>query len=155
MVFLTEFEQNSNRNMKLYHQKDNKETSTQADCQNASYVWTLSDLFFSKWRERTMRQSNSKAISMVVFVTCMRPISHRVGRLVGRSVGWSITLFAFLGILRVGKFVFEHPCPNHYCPCPTTRDRSSHVYGLVFFYFLMYCFIFFRFFTTNEQLNQI
>ena len=39
----------------------------------------------------------------------MRPISHRVGQSVGRSVGLShFAFFAFLGILRAGKFVFEH-----------------------------------------------
>ena len=37
-----EFEQNSIRNMKLYHQKENSEKSTRADRQNASVVWTVS-----------------------------------------------------------------------------------------------------------------
>ena len=38
-----------------------------------------------------------------------RPISHRVSQLVGQSVGPShFAFFAFLGILRAGKFVFEH-----------------------------------------------
>ena len=44
-----------------------------------------------------------------VFVAGTRPISHRVGRSVRRSVGPShFAFFAFLGILRVGKFVFEY-----------------------------------------------
>ena len=38
---------NSTKNMKLYHLKDNSETSTRADRQNASDVWTPSDLFLS------------------------------------------------------------------------------------------------------------
>ena len=55
--------------------------------------------------------------AVLVFVAGTRPISHRVGRSVGRSVGPSVgrsvgpshfTFFAFLGILRVGKFVVEH-----------------------------------------------
>ena len=36
-------EQNSIENMKLYHMEDNSETSTRADRQNASHVWTPSD----------------------------------------------------------------------------------------------------------------
>ena len=44
----------------------------------------------------------------VVFVAGTRPISHRVGRSVRPSVCPSDFAFlAFLGILRVGKFVFE------------------------------------------------
>ena len=43
-------------------------------------------------------------ISLVI-VADTRPISHRVGRSVGLS---HFALFAFLGILRVEKFVFEH-----------------------------------------------
>ena len=39
------FEQNSIRNMKLCHLKDNSETSTRANRQNASVVRTLFDLF--------------------------------------------------------------------------------------------------------------
>ena len=50
---------------------------------------------------------------LLVFVAGTRPISHRVGRSVGPSVRPSVrpshfTFFAFLGISRVGKFVFEH-----------------------------------------------
>ena len=45
---LTKIEQNSTKNMKLFHLKDNSETSTQADRQNASDVWTPSDLFLLK-----------------------------------------------------------------------------------------------------------
>ena len=41
---LTKMEQNSTKNIKLYHLKDNLETSTLADRQNASDVWTPSDL---------------------------------------------------------------------------------------------------------------
>ena len=40
-----DFEQNSVRNMRLCHLKDNSETSTLADRQNASVVWTLFNLF--------------------------------------------------------------------------------------------------------------
>ena len=44
-----------------------------------------------------------------IFVAGTRPISHRFGRSVRRSVGLSHFAFlAFLGILRVGKFVFEN-----------------------------------------------
>ena len=48
-----------------------------------------------------------------IFVAGTRPISYRVSRWVGRSVGRSVgpshfAFFAFLGTLRVGKFVFEH-----------------------------------------------
>ena len=78
---------------------------------------------------------------LFLFVAGTRPISHRVGRSVGRSVAPSFrrsvglshfAYFAFLGILRVWKFVIEIcPCPNYYCPCPTARDRSSRIYGLV------------------------
>ena len=39
-----DFEQNSVRNMRLCHLKDNSETSTLADRQNASVVWTLFNL---------------------------------------------------------------------------------------------------------------
>ena len=42
--FWAEIEQNSLRNMKHCYLKDDSETSTLADPQNASYVWTLSDL---------------------------------------------------------------------------------------------------------------
>ena len=47
------------------------------------------------------------------FLRATRPISHRVGRSIGPSVGPSIGLshfafLAFLGILRVGNFAFEH-----------------------------------------------
>ena len=47
---------------------------------------------------------------VTIFVAGTRLISHRVGRSIGWSVGRSVTLFfiAFLGILRVGKFIFEH-----------------------------------------------
>ena len=38
-------EQNSTKNMKQYHLKDNSVTSTRADRQNASDVWTPSDSF--------------------------------------------------------------------------------------------------------------
>ena len=45
----------------------------------------------------------------IVFVADTRPISHRVGPSVRRSVSPSyFAFFAFLGILRVEKFVFEH-----------------------------------------------
>ena len=40
-----DFEQNSVRNIRLCHLKDNSETSTLADRQNASVVWTLFNLF--------------------------------------------------------------------------------------------------------------
>ena len=43
--------------------------------------------------------------AVLVFVAGTRPISHRVGRSVGLS---HFAFFAFLGILWVGKFVFEH-----------------------------------------------
>ena len=52
-----------------------------------------------------------------IFVAGTRPISHRVGRSVGRSVCLSVgpsvglshfAFFAFLGVLRLGEFVFEH-----------------------------------------------
>ena len=46
-----EFEQNSIRKIKLCHLKDNSETSTLADRQNASDVWTLSDLFRNDWAQ--------------------------------------------------------------------------------------------------------
>ena len=53
-----------------------------------------------------------------------RPINHRVGRSVRSSVGLSHFFFAFLGILRVGKFVFEHaPAQNI-----TARDRGCRIY---------------------------
>ena len=50
---------------------------------------------------------------LLLLLRATRPISHRVSRLVGRSVGQSVgpshfAFFAFLGILRAGKFVFEH-----------------------------------------------
>ena len=50
---------------------------------------------------------------LLSFVRATQPISHRVSRLVGRSVGQSVgpshfAFFAFLGISRAGKFVFEH-----------------------------------------------
>ena len=50
---------------------------------------------------------------LLFLLRATRPISHRVSRLVGRSVGQSVgpshfAFFAFLGILRAGKFVFEH-----------------------------------------------
>ena len=57
------------------------------------------------------------ALLVFIFVAGTRPISHRVGRSVGRSVCRSVGLsvgpshfafFAFLGILRVGKFVSEY-----------------------------------------------
>ena len=66
-----------------------------------------------------------------------------VGRSVGLSVGLShFAFFAFLGILRVKKFVFEHAPAQiitapaqiitaHYCPCPPARDNGSRVYGFV------------------------
>jgi len=44
-----DFEQNSVRNMKLCHWKDNSEASTLADRQDASVVWTLFNLFFQKF----------------------------------------------------------------------------------------------------------
>ena len=47
-------------------------------------------------------EENSKAY---FFVADTRPISHRVGRSVRPS---HFAFFAFLGILRVEKFVFEH-----------------------------------------------
>ena len=59
-----------------------------------------------------------------------------VGRSVGRSVGPSVrhtllflNFWAFYGL---ESMYLSMPCPNHYCPCPTARDRSSRVYGLVF-----------------------
>ena len=50
---------------------------------------------------------------LLFLLLATRPISHRVSRLVGQSVGHSFgpsdfAFFAFLGILRAGKFVFEH-----------------------------------------------
>ena len=88
-----------------------------------------------------MRQS--KAISMVVFVTGMQPISHRVGRLVGRSVGWSITLFAFLGILRVGKFVLEHaPAQSMTAPAQIiTAPAQPPVTGAVVYTALLFFYL--------------
>ena len=41
----TKIEPNSTKNIKLCHLKDNSETSTRADRQNAFDVWTPSDLF--------------------------------------------------------------------------------------------------------------
>ena len=43
---LTKMKQNSITNMKLFHLKDNSVTSSCADRQNASDVWTPSDLLF-------------------------------------------------------------------------------------------------------------
>ena len=40
----TLMEQNTTKNMKLYHLKGNWETSARADCKNKSAVWTPSDL---------------------------------------------------------------------------------------------------------------
>ena len=50
---------------------------------------------------------------LLFLLRATQPISHRVSWLVGRSVGQSVgpshfAFFAFLGILRAGKFVFEH-----------------------------------------------
>ena len=50
---------------------------------------------------------------LLLLLRATRPISHRVSQLVGRSIGQSVgpshfAFFAFLGILRAGKFVFEH-----------------------------------------------
>ena len=46
---LIKMEQNSTKNMKLYHLKNNSEKSTRADRQNAFDVWTLSDLLLQKF----------------------------------------------------------------------------------------------------------
>ena len=63
----TKMEQNSTKNMKLYHLRDNSETSTWADRQNASDVWTPSDLFLysllSRVRGLQMRKFASASIS--------------------------------------------------------------------------------------------
>ena len=55
---------------------------------------------------------------LLFLLRATRPISHRVSRLVGQLVRWSVGqsvgpshfvfFFSFLGILRAGKFVFEH-----------------------------------------------
>ena len=48
-------------------------------------------------------------VGLSLFVAGTRPISHRVGQSVRPSVRPSHFAFlAFLGILRVGKFLFEH-----------------------------------------------
>ena len=90
---------------------------------------------------------------LLFLLRATRPLSHRVSRLVGRSVGQSVgpshfAFFAFLGILRAGKFVFEHapaqintaPAQINTAPaqlitapahCPTARDTGYIVYGRV------------------------
>ena len=46
-------EQNSTKNMELYHLKDKSETITRADRQNVSYVSTPPDLFSEKLEPET------------------------------------------------------------------------------------------------------
>ena len=62
-------------------------------------------------QEPSFQQNDDKICPL--FVTGTRPVSHRVGRSVRRSVSPSVrpshfAFFALLGSLRVGKFVFEH-----------------------------------------------
>ena len=58
-----------------------------------------------------------------------RPLSHSVGRSVRLSV--TLCFFWIFGHFKGRKdCIWTCPCPNHYCPFPTTRD-SSRVYGLV------------------------
>ena len=66
-----------------------------------------------------------------LFVTGTQPISHRVGWLVGRSVFRSVgpshfAFFAFLGILRVEKFVFEH-APAQIITAPAQPSATGSV----------------------------
>ena len=87
------------------------------------HLLLLHGIFFkAKTIARPCRRSNFKIkrkerlVFLIFFdlfvtgtATCKSPCQS-VGRSVGRSVGLShfAFLFAFLGILRVGKFVFEH-----------------------------------------------
>ena len=75
-----------------------------------------------------------------------RSLCRLVRPLVGRSIGPSVPLY-FFGVSelfegRIAQVLVSYgclcpcpnhfcPCPTHYCPCPTTRDRGSHVFGLV------------------------
>ena len=56
------------------------------------------------------------------FSQATRPISHRVGPSVRRSV--TLCFFAFLGILRVGKFAIEH-APAQIIIAPAQTQRTS------------------------------
>ena len=62
----------------------------------------VSPILMFLWHHRTAKRH-------LFFIADTQPISHRVGRSISPSVGLShFAFFAFLGILRVGKFVFEH-----------------------------------------------
>ena len=74
-------------------------------------------------------------------------MSHRVGRSVGRSVRLSVSLshfafFAFLGILRIGKWVFEHApaqiitAPAQIITAPAQPPATGAVKYTALFYFL-------------------
>ena len=62
-------------------------------------------------------------------VACTRlytPLCPSVGRLVGRSVGWSVgPLFTFSAFLSVLSSLLLPKCPSdllYHCPCPPARD---------------------------------
>ena len=68
-----------------------------------------------------------------------RSVGRSVRRSVRPSVGRSVPLY-FFGVFelcegRIPRVLVSYgslcPCPIHYCPCPTARDRGSCVYGLV------------------------
>ena len=63
--------------------------------------------------QKAKKRDGAPLILAGFLLRATRPVSHCVGRSVGRSVSWSVGLshfafFAFLGILRYAKFVFEH-----------------------------------------------
>ena len=73
---LTKMEQNSTGNMKLYYLKDNLkdnlETSTRADRQNSSDVWTPSDSFFLPFFQTLLEPMYLSTYFFIVFVICIK-----------------------------------------------------------------------------------
>ena len=51
--------------MKLYHLRDHLKTSTRANCPNASYVCTPSDLFHENFKRKIVKEKLKAALCMV------------------------------------------------------------------------------------------